>query len=71
MRRSPALTAKCREMFEEELLSDGWQPGGTIPRIAAEVGLTVEQVRDAIFAESADAWRQGLVNRIGRALQRS
>lgn len=63
-RRTPALTAKCREMFEEELLSDGWQPGGTIPRIAAEVGLSLEQVRDAIFAESADAWRLGFTARI-------
>jgi transposase-like protein len=63
-RRTPALTRRCRELFEQELVSDGWQPGATIPRIAAEVGLTREQVRDAIFAEGADAWRQALVRRI-------
>jgi DNA-binding FadR family transcriptional regulator len=68
-RRTPALTAKCREMFEEEILSEGWQPGGTIPRIAEAVGLSVDQVRDAIFAESADKWRDGLTARLrsGRA----
>jgi hypothetical protein len=61
VRRTPALTAQAREIFEHELLVyGGWEPGGTIPRIAEETGLDLEQARDAIFAESADAWRRGL-----------
>lgn len=70
VRRTPALTVKCREMFEAELVSDGWQPGGTIPRIAAETGLTLDQVRDAIFAESADKWRGELTRRLWESSRR-
>jgi len=62
-RRTPALTARCRERFEEILYSDGWVPGYTIARIADEVGLEPDQVRDAIFAPSADQWRQDLIAR--------
>lgn len=63
-RRTPALTKRCRELFEAEIAAVGWQPGGTIPAIAREMGLTREQVRDAIFAESADTWRQELTDRL-------
>jgi len=60
-RRTPALTTKCRDLFEEYLYSEGWVPGETIPRIAQEVGLEPSQVRDAIFAPSADHWRQMMI----------
>lgn len=63
-RRTPALTAEVRRRFEVALLDDGWQPGATIPKIADAVGLTSDQVRDAIFGESADKWRRDLSRRI-------
>lgn len=69
-RRTPALTAAARLAFEHLILSDGWVPGLTIPKVAVEVGLSPEQVRDAIFAESADEWRHGLTQRINAALTR-
>lgn len=67
IRRTKALTARARELFEHELLLEGWQAGGTIPRIAKELGLTNEQVRDAIFSPSADAWRHEFTARIRNA----
>ena len=60
VRRTPALTARAREMFENEVQHGGWELGGTIPRIAEDTGLDLDQARDAIFAESADQWRRGL-----------
>ena len=69
MRRTPKLTATCRSRFEEILLSDGWTPGYTIPLIARETGLSADQVRDAIFAESADEWRQELIRRINAVVR--
>ena len=63
-RRTPALTAEARALFESMILSDGWVPGHTIPKVAVEVGLSPEQVRDAIFAETADTWRSELTQRI-------
>lgn len=62
-RRTPALTAECRIRFEHILYSEGWVPGSTITRIADEVGLEPDQVRDAIFAPSADKWRAEMVAR--------
>lgn len=59
-RRTPTLTRMCRELFEEYIFSDGWIPGETIPRIARELGLEDNQVRDAIFAPAADKWRHQL-----------
>jgi hypothetical protein len=63
-RRTPALTDAARDLFESMILSEGWTPGHTIPKIAVEVGLSPEQVRDAIFAPSADPWRANLTERI-------
>lgn len=63
-RRTPALTKQAREMFETVIRSEGWTPGLTIERIAAELSLSPEQVRDAIFAPSADVWRAELTARI-------
>lgn len=61
MRRTPKLTDEARNLFVEELRErGGWQPGGTINRIASATGLTAEQARDAIFAPSADEWRRNL-----------
>lgn len=68
-RRTPALTNAARALFESMILSDGWVPGLTIPKVAVEVGLSPEQVRDAIFAESADEWRHALAQRINEGLQ--
>ena len=65
-RRTPALTSQVREMFEEELFNEGWQPGLTIPMIAEATGLTKEQVRDALFNEASDPWRRGLIDRAYR-----
>jgi hypothetical protein len=62
MRRTPALTRECQQLFEQEVRADGgWQPNGTFPRIAGVTGLTTDQVRDAIFSVSADAWRRSFV----------
>jgi len=58
VRRTPALTKQARELFEEEFLHGGWQPGGTCPRIAALTGLSPSQVRDALFGKSSDTWRR-------------
>lgn len=44
--------------------SNGWRPGETILLIAGKTGLTEEQVRDAIFGESADEWRRDLTRRL-------
>lgn len=57
-RRSPTLTNEARRLWEEAILSGGWQPGVTIAAIAEATGLTESQARDAIFAESADPWRR-------------
>lgn len=67
LRRTKALTDQARDLFETALLSDGWQPGATIPAIAKATGLTADQVRDAIFAPAADAWRAALTARINGA----
>lgn len=64
VRRTPALTAQARDLFEAEFTHGGWEPGGTIQRIAEETGLDLEQARDAVFAESADAWRRALSARL-------
>jgi hypothetical protein len=66
-RRTKALTNEARIVFEALVRAVGWVPGETIPRVAAEVGLTPEQVRDAIFAPAADEWRAGLTERINAA----
>lgn len=63
-RRTPTLTKQAREMFETIVRSEGWTPGLTIPLIAAELSLSPDQVRDAIFAPAADAWRGDLTARI-------
>lgn len=63
VRRTPALTAEARRLFLEALDYNGWEPGGTIPRIAETTGLTAEQVRDAVFAPSADKWRADAIHR--------
>lgn len=68
-RRTPALTNAARILFEKMILDEGWTPGHTIPAVAVEVGLSPEQVRDAIFAESADQWRHELTQRINEGLQ--
>lgn len=61
VRRTPALTAEARRLFEAELREyNGWELGGTISRIATATGLSADQVRDAIFSESADEWRRNL-----------
>lgn len=57
MRRTPALTAKVRERWVEEMESGRFTWYSTIKEIAEEVGLTPEQVRDAIWSPSADKWR--------------
>ncbi len=62
-RRTPALTAEARRLFAEEVKYNGWTPGGTIPTIAEATGLTPEQVRDAVFAPSADTWRRDAFQR--------
>jgi hypothetical protein len=67
MKRTPSLTKNCRDMFEAELLNGGWQPGGTIKRISMRTGLSVDQVRDAIFGPTADAWRISLSERVREA----
>lgn len=64
LRRTLALTKQAREMFETLIRMEGWTPGLTIPRIATELGLSSEQVRDAVFAPSADVWRADLTARI-------
>jgi hypothetical protein len=64
VRRTPALTAEARRLFEEEVRYNGWQPGGTVPRVAERTGLSADQVRDAIFNESADSWRRDLAHRL-------
>lgn len=60
MRRTPALTAQARALFEQELRTNGWQLGATCARIADSTGLTTEQVRDSIFSDSAQTWRVAL-----------
>jgi hypothetical protein len=64
VRRTKALTNEARELFELEWQENGWQLNGTIPRIAAATGLTLEQTRDAVFAKSADAWRRDFARRL-------
>ena len=62
MRRTPSLTRECQRLFEQEIRTEGgWQPNGTLPRIAGVTGLTTDQVRDAIFSVSADTWRRNFV----------
>lgn len=64
MRRSKALTDEVRALFEELVArGGGWTPGSTIPDIALATGLSPTQVRDALFGESADAWRADWVRR--------
>lgn len=63
-RRTKALTKEARRLFEAMIGSEGWGPGITIPKIAVEVGLSPDQVRDAIFGPSADEWRADLTKRI-------
>ena len=64
VRRTPALTAMARDMYEAEVRAGGWEPGGTIPRIAEATGLDLSQARDAVFADSASAWRQAMFRRL-------
>lgn len=61
IRRTKTLTNAAREQFEVEIRKLGWQPGGTIPRIAALTGLEPKQVRDAVFSASADEWRRSFL----------
>lgn len=58
-RRTPALTAQARELFEGLYAARGFRAGVTIPLIAQQLDLTADQVRDAILSPSADVWRQG------------
>ena len=63
MRRTPALTTECRRLVEEMLVVE---PNGLwtfTKRIAETTGLTRQQVREAIWSEAADAWRQGVYSR--------
>lgn len=64
MRRTPALTKQARELFEEAVGAHGWTPGLTINVIARATGLSLEQVRDAIFNEAADEWRRAWTRRL-------
>jgi hypothetical protein len=61
-RRSPALTKQARDLYEEAY-GTGLIWHTTIEGIACRTGLTPDQVRDAIFAPSADEWRQGFYRR--------
>lgn len=63
MRRTPALTKTCRDIFEEALDAEGWVPGSTFQDIAYETGLTTAQVRDAIWGPSADVWRRSMLTK--------
>lgn len=57
---TPALSAEARRLFAAEWVAyNGWQPGGTCKRVAAALGLTVEQVQTSCFGTSkaAVAWR--------------
>jgi hypothetical protein len=54
-------------LFEDAIFNgDGFVLGETTSRIARETGLSTEQVRDALFGPSADAWRRALTLRAGR-----
>lgn len=58
MRRTPTLTAECRRIWEELTSSNPNDIWLFTKWIAAETGLTREQVRDAIWSPQADPWRQ-------------
>lgn len=64
MRRTPELTKVARNRF-----IDLWQDP-TIPLydifevIAAETGLTHEQVRDAVTNEATDEWRRSSAGKV-------
>jgi hypothetical protein len=65
---TPTLSAECRRLFAEEVMQyNGWQPGGTVPRIADATGLTADQVRTAIFGESqvSSKWRANMARMLG------
>ena len=59
MRRTPELTAKIRKVWADYLL----ETGNRLPAWSGaydEIGVTRQQVRDAIWGVSADKWRQGV-----------
>jgi len=57
-RRSPALTAAVRERIIEAIVDGTFCWGTTVYELANEYRLTPDQVRDAVWAPSADAWRR-------------
>jgi hypothetical protein len=58
IKRTPALTKRVRELFEYAWTNDLWVWSSTTLAMADQTGLSVEQVRDAIFGKSADTWRR-------------
>lgn len=64
MRRTAELTKRARALFVEELCTNGWTPGLTVSEIAKAVGLTAQQVRDAIFGPASDEWRRFVASQI-------
>jgi hypothetical protein len=55
-RRTPALTKQIRQLYEEAILAYSWWPMAEV--VAAKVGLTKQQVMDAVYSDTAHSWRQ-------------
>ena len=59
-RRTPAQTKEVRRIWAEHFLATGLSYFSSDP-VYDDTGLEPSQIRDAIWAPSADVWRRGLV----------
>jgi hypothetical protein len=57
------LTNEVRSIAEKCLFERGHFPWSGHPDMFKSTGLSVEQVRDALWGPAADAWRRDLVAR--------
>lgn len=70
MRRTPSLTKQARDIFEAHFVKYGTKLYSGDDEYEV-TGLTPEQVRDAIWAPSADKWRREMLTRVRRKEQTS
>jgi hypothetical protein len=65
VRRTPTLTKQARDIFEAHFTATG-RKLYSFDEEYEVTGLTGEQVRDAIWAPSADKWRREMLTRLRR-----